>query len=218
MQVWLPVCGDMITSIAVLSNRHLNAQRREAKLALDVLAGRTKGYTSHPCARQFAEYQSALVVYYNVALAEWERRGFKSEKLRKLPMPDVKQAKKEGPPWWLGCHSLHRSHAARLYLKDRKHYRRVFAFEADPAEYTFLYAAGPEVKLVMEAGPVLLGHTAPVLRWPNGRQEETTAVHFEPLPNAPGCGGLVLHCKKLKWGFVVRVPSNTEVWSAVTIG
>lgn len=74
------------------------------------------GWTNHPATRMWEGFADALGALMNVAIEEWEKRGYRNTMpLRPLP-PSFKV-----PHWW-GDERVHESHRANLIRKDPDHY------------------------------------------------------------------------------------------------
>lgn len=114
-------------SIACLDNQRLGKQRVECKQILKALVlirkGEKGGYTSHPATRMFVGYEDALILYYNLCLDEWERRGY-ANTMEKIPL-DIPEEDIE-MPWYMGWDAFHKSHQASLLRKHPEYYRSVF--------------------------------------------------------------------------------------------
>ncbi len=117
-------------SAAVLDNKRLRCQRKEASQILNILLNRThrKGWRNHPTVRMWRNYAPALQHYYNCCVIEWVSRGFKNT---------MQLERIEGPviyPEWLNdkfC-SFHR---ATLLYKNYEWYKQFNWKEIPKYEY-----------------------------------------------------------------------------------
>ena len=111
--------ADPETCVSRLDRQRLGKQRLECKQIIDIVEG--KGERKHPAIDSWAPYIRYLKVYYNAALKEWERRGYKNTLLK--PYPDDPEAPK---PWWFSHPQVHLSHRCALMLKNPEHYNQYF--------------------------------------------------------------------------------------------
>ena len=77
MQTFLPY-QDFQKSLACLDNKRLGKQRVEALQILNTLTGKSNGWKNHPAVRMWRGYIPQLAYYHNLAIWEWESRGFKN--------------------------------------------------------------------------------------------------------------------------------------------
>jgi hypothetical protein len=111
MQTFLPY-PDFWQSVRALDNARLGKQRVEAMQILTAIE--TQGaWKHHPAVLMWRKYTTALKVYHNACLREWERRGFVNN-MRYFQTPD-----NIAFPRWLGYEPLHQSHRAMLMYKQK---------------------------------------------------------------------------------------------------
>ncbi|HEX6142526.1 MAG TPA: pyrimidine dimer DNA glycosylase/endonuclease V [Geminicoccaceae bacterium] len=138
MQTFLPY-PDVERSIACLDDRRLGKQRVETLQIFNAFAaeraGRPYGWLRHPCVRMWRGHEAFLATYFNAALEEWRRRGFRST-LAPRPAPGIVAP----PPWW-GDERLHRSHRSALLRKNPDHYGRLGW--ADPPDLPYFWPVRP---------------------------------------------------------------------------
>ena len=115
MQTFLPH-SDMCQSVRCLDYRRLGKQRVEAFQILNALAGKSKGWTSHPATKMWRGYEPALSFYKDLCIEEWVRRGYKNTMQKEVLHRDVCL------PAWLGDEGLHASHRSNLLRKDPEYY------------------------------------------------------------------------------------------------
>lgn len=118
MQTFLPY-PTFEKSLRCLDRLRLGKQRVEAKQILDLVTGvKDNNWKNHPAVRMWMGYDEALKLYYNEALCEWERRGYKNDKLQKVSCYVKKY------PTWLGSGKFHHSHRCNLMRKMPEHYSK----------------------------------------------------------------------------------------------
>ena len=126
MQTFLPYKSFTRTA-QVLDQKRLGKQRIEAFMILEILEGKKSVWKNHPAVRMWSGYNNALILYYNIILEEWEKRGFKNN------MPYLKIYSKIIDPPWLSDPRLPLSHRGNLLRKDPEYYSKFGWPEADPA-------------------------------------------------------------------------------------
>jgi hypothetical protein len=123
MQTFLPL-PDVKESLQCLDARRLGKQRVEAFQicrALQQRKAREKAaWVNHPAVIMWVDYDEYLKYYFNCSLQEWERRGYRNEK---LVLVQINESKLE-TPWWFGNQEVHASHRANLLRKDPQWYRQ----------------------------------------------------------------------------------------------
>lgn len=130
MNTFLPY-ADFEASARCLDDRRLGKQRVEALQILNVLAGKTKGWRTHPAVLMWRGYEDALRLYMNACIREWVRRGRRNE------MPEAAAREPVAMPPWLGDERVHAAYRANLLRKDPQHYGRL-GWSDDPAlEYAW---------------------------------------------------------------------------------
>ena len=130
MNTFLPY-PDFERSAACLDRSRLGKQRLEA---ITLLAAITKGngWSKHPAAKMWKGFPDALCLYFNAVMHEWERRGYRNEKLKFMSLP----AKEVQMPPWLGDERVHSSQRANLLRKNPKWYGQ-FGWAEQPVEGYF---------------------------------------------------------------------------------
>jgi len=81
MQTFLPY-QDFKKSLDCLDNKRLGKQRVEALQILNTLTGKSQGWKNHPAVKMWRGYEVALEYYKNLAIQEWEDRGFNNSMWR----------------------------------------------------------------------------------------------------------------------------------------
>ena len=116
MQTFLPY-ADFAKSLAVLDSRRLGKQRVEAYQLIRAVTVGT-GWSRHPAARMWKGYVNALKRYYNLAVEEWVRRGYRNS-MKKMPV----RGHVVMPPF-VGDERFHAAHRSNLLRKDPVFYGR----------------------------------------------------------------------------------------------
>ena len=119
MQTFLPL-QSFAASLRALDDKRLGKQRLETH---QLLNGHRR---HHPAAKMWQGYREALILYYNMSLAEWDARGFVNDKLQLMEHPQHVTF----PPW-LGDPRFHLSHRLMLCMKDPLHYGRLWPEECE---------------------------------------------------------------------------------------
>jgi len=115
MQSFLPYASYK-DSARVLDRQRLGKQRIEARMIINILEGRSSGWSHHPAVKMWSGYADALKEYYNVICQEWEKRGYQHN-MGYYDLPDTILY-----PWWLGNKEFHRSHQSKLFYKSPANY------------------------------------------------------------------------------------------------
>ena len=115
MQTFLPY-ADFQRSMESLDYRRLGKQRVEARQILKALTD-GGGWSNHPATRMWAGHLPALILYSNLAIEEWVRRGYRNT-MPLLPTGSVVL------PSWVGNPDLHASHRSNLLRKDPVYYQQ----------------------------------------------------------------------------------------------
>ncbi|KAL3696168.1 hypothetical protein R1sor_010244 [Riccia sorocarpa] len=103
------VVGDNVEQIVPTSRSGTTAVKRR------------RGWANAPVVRMWRGYKDALVIYYNLSLEEWERRGYRNILLK--PIQSSSDSAPVMPPW-LGDEELHASHRSNLLRKEPEYYRQ----------------------------------------------------------------------------------------------
>ena len=114
MQTFLPF-PSFRESARVLDDKRLGKQRSEARTILDQI--RTcGGWYFHPAVQMWIGYESALELYSDIVIVEWEDRGHRNA------MEFVSTTNNVELPAWFGDPSFHASHRSNLLRKNPEHY------------------------------------------------------------------------------------------------
>jgi len=126
MQTFLPY-SDFKKTFKVLDYKRLGKQRVETMQILNVLTDKqkTKGWVNHPAVKMWSGYENALMLYHDLCILEWIKRGYKNSMEFKINTNLLETFKPE-MPWWMEDENMHRSHRARLIEKDRNFYLSKF--------------------------------------------------------------------------------------------
>jgi hypothetical protein len=124
MQTFLPYV-DFYRSSIVLDNKRLGKQRLEAFQILNAIRNPNNGWRKHPAIKMWIGFEDALIIYMNIMVAEWTRRGFKNT-MKIFPFNTNCSF-----PLWLRDERLHSSHRAALLFKNPTHYSR-FRWAEEP--------------------------------------------------------------------------------------
>lgn len=135
MQTFLPY-PSFTASALTLDSRRLGKQRVEAMQiirALDVGGG----WANHPATKMWRGCRLALMLYHDVCIREWVRRGYTNNMhtlVFRSPESEVPPHIETIPmPEWLGREDVHSSHRANLLRKDPEHYGQ-FGWTEQPQE------------------------------------------------------------------------------------
>ena len=138
MQTFLPL-PSFTRSAAVLDRQRLGKQRVECVQILQTLLNQRTAWHNHPAVLMWAGYERALLQYTIAVLDEWNRRGYRNEKVLTMLEP-VHSVLKDEPlvmPAWVGRRRFHRSHQSNLLRKNPAHYG-VFGWNVpDNLEYVW---------------------------------------------------------------------------------
>ena len=144
MQTFLPY-ESFVQSAKVLDYRRLGKQRVEGYQLLQALTGKKQGWRSHPAAKMWAGYESALFLYTLIMCEEWRSRGF-VDNMRARLASEFSQFHNLATlecPNWLGRDDLHRSHRSNLIRKDPAHYGTWFS--EDPPDLPYVWPSSERV-------------------------------------------------------------------------
>jgi hypothetical protein len=133
MQTFLPF-QDFKKSAKVLDYRRLGKQRVEAYQIIRILGGKQKSnaWKNHPAVLMWKNHITALKLYFNIVVLEWERRGYKNNmKLYRITLNNISY------PFWLGNNKFHSCHRATLLFKDPKWYSK-FKWKEKP-KYKYVW-------------------------------------------------------------------------------
>jgi hypothetical protein len=91
-------------------------------------------WSNHPAVKMWRGYSIALLLYGDVMIAEWVRRGYKNNMLLWLDFHNFWD--EVLLPNWLGDERLHSSHRANLLRKDPEYYGQ-FGWTEEPTKGYF---------------------------------------------------------------------------------
>jgi hypothetical protein len=114
MQTFLPY-PDFKKSLQTLDYRRLGKQRVEAYQILRAIKF-GGGYHHHPVVKMWRGHINALKHYYNLAIDEWVKRGYRNN------MHKMKISGKIAYPRWFGRDEFHSAHRSNLLRKDYCYY------------------------------------------------------------------------------------------------
>lgn len=140
MQTFLPY-ADFAEVAHVLDNKRLGKQRVEGLQILNIITtpNYVGGWMNHPAIHMWRGYESALMLYVNTMIDEWQRRGFQNT-MQRYTLPDSLTI-----PWWMGDLRLHDSHKSNLLRKDFEYYSQ---FEWNvPADLPYYWPVPSIVKV-----------------------------------------------------------------------
>lgn len=128
----------MACSVAVLDRQRLGKQRLECRQIISAIQN-GGGWRNHPAVKMWRHHQRALMLYHDVCIREWVRRGYKNEMLEfGLPLDTIIM-----PPW-LGDPAFHAAHRASLLAKDPHHYGQFGWAEEAMVAYRWPEMTSPE--------------------------------------------------------------------------
>lgn len=139
MQTFMPL-PDFAATAAILDNKRLMAQRKEAYQMLLALSGRRTGWRMHPATRMWRGHEYALSDYGLVMCEEARRRGFEDTVYGKI-RGMLYAFRKTGVPYWFGDEAFHSAHRAALLAKHPEHYGQ-FGWVEEPA-INYVWPADP---------------------------------------------------------------------------
>lgn len=124
MQTFLPYESFALTAMC-LDNKRLNKQITEAlqiyNANINFAFGIKSSWQNHPAVKMWRGYDNCLLMYRNILIAEWQKRGYSSHKIIALYSND----KIVWPPW-LSREDFHLSHKSNLLRKYFDHYSKYF--------------------------------------------------------------------------------------------
>jgi hypothetical protein len=94
----------------------LGKQRVEAFQIVNTLTGKSSGWANHPAVKMWHGYEFCLMLYANVMIEEWKRRGYRNN-MKLYDVPLVLEL-----PTWIGDDRLYASHRSNLLRKDPIYY------------------------------------------------------------------------------------------------
>lgn len=128
MQTFLPY-PSFLKSAEVLDYRRLGKQRVEARQILNAIYN-GGSWSSHPAVKMWTGYEAALILYSNIMIQEWIRRGYRNT--MEIFEHDVVTF-----PFWLGDDDFHASHRSNLLRKDISWYGQFRWSESSDLSYVW---------------------------------------------------------------------------------
>ena len=128
MQTFLPH-SDYYVCARVLDRKRLGKQRVEAYQILRVIEAsqndKRVAWSNHPAVQLWMQHPFWLVLYLEIMMEEWDRRGYRNS-LMNDHLPEMKKLfpYSNMPPEF--STELHESHVSVLLQKDFEHYSKVF--------------------------------------------------------------------------------------------
>lgn len=103
------------------------------------VGSKPRAWANHPATRMWRGYERALIIYLEICVTEWKRRGFEDtcwDKVKQDYCTDVRSRFMNVPvPPWLGDERLHASHRAALLYKLPSHYSQFNWNETPKQDY-----------------------------------------------------------------------------------
>lgn len=132
MQTFLPYKNFEETS-QVLDYKRLGKQRVEAFQILNLLLNRTesKSWRNHPAVKMWVRYENALKEYYNCAVKEWIKRGYKNTMKFEVIEGEIIY------PAWFEREEFFASHRSNLLRKNKEYYSQFGWNEEDNLPYVW---------------------------------------------------------------------------------
>jgi hypothetical protein len=124
MQTFLPY-QDFEKCFKILDYQRLGKQRVEAMQIINILEGKTSKWSNHPAVKMWEGYTSALMLYTNLCIFEWIKRGYKNT-MQIYPGYLYGVGVPPPMPWWMGNEKFHRAMRSRLIKKNPKYYEPLF--------------------------------------------------------------------------------------------
>lgn len=129
MQTFVPY-DDIQKSASVLDRQRLGKQRVETLQLLNAIAGKSKGWVSHPAAVMWKNNVNGLIAYGVAMCDEWVSRGYADTCRDKILAHGA--ADFDDMPFWWGDETVHASHRANLLRKMPEFYSQ-FDWQEDPS-------------------------------------------------------------------------------------
>lgn len=149
MQTFVPF-DDLARGMAALDTKRLGKQRVETLQVMRALTIPDYGWRHHPAVKMWRGHRAALMVYQDLTVDEWVRRGF-ADTTRASTLATLDEIPEDGaeyrsgtvrmPPWF-GREDVHRSHRSNLLRKDLEFYRAQGFDDPDDLPYVWP-TAGP---------------------------------------------------------------------------
>lgn len=134
MQTFLPY-PNFTASALCLDRQRLGKQRVEAQQIINSLQN-GGGWANHPAVKMWSGCTEALMLYRDVCIREWCRRGYQNTMHTSFYNDReeiIPAALRVSMPDWLGDERVHSSHRANLIRKDPEHYGQ-FGWTEEPQE------------------------------------------------------------------------------------
>lgn len=127
MQTFLPY-ESFYDSLNCLDPKRLGKQRVESFQIITTLyaakanpdAAPKMAWYNHPAVKMWKDNVESLIIYYNLSLQLWEKRGYKNKILKYIDFSPIGVKS----PHWLGYEKFHSSHRAALLQKYPAWYSR----------------------------------------------------------------------------------------------
>ena len=126
MQTFI-VHWDMERNAMLLDRQRLGKQRLECAQIAKACLGITNGWKNHPNVIRWIGYEPYLInEYMRAILLEWERRGYKNDKMREefLALSEMVEGRHIVKPFWVNDVII--EHRNLLLSKNFKFYRDKF--------------------------------------------------------------------------------------------
>jgi hypothetical protein len=138
MQTFIPYGSDFSATAKCLDRQRLGKQRVETYQILRSLAGKIKGWHSHPAVKMWRGYEEALVAYGLAICDEWIARGYRDTCREKILAfaPHVTGDDFE-LPWWIDDDEVVLSHRSNLIRKMPEHYSMMWPATDDSRPYVW---------------------------------------------------------------------------------
>jgi hypothetical protein len=139
MQTFLPYPNFTVSAMH-LDYRRLGKQRVECGQLITALQEQKGGWVNHPATKMWNGHITALMLYRDVCIREWVRRGYTNNMHyllfndRHEPISFMYEIKM--PPW-LGEPKFHASHRSNLLRKDPEFYGKFGWTESTDMEYVW---------------------------------------------------------------------------------
>ena len=124
MQTFLPY-RSFTRTMRCLDYQRLGKQRVEALQILNALAGKSRGWRSHPAVLMWAGHEPSLRMYLRCAILEWKRRGY----VNNMELPSPERCSSQKPPWLTTA--FVETHRSNLIRKAPGHYGPMWRTPSD---------------------------------------------------------------------------------------
>lgn len=135
MQTFCPYPNFPATARA-LDWRRLGKQRVECMQILNVISGKTSGWSNHPAVKMWQGYDMSLCFYSLAMCSEWKQRGYVDNLTPFFQEYLVENKNKQIKlPFWWEDDRVHSSHRQTLLMKDYEWYSKFGWTESPKYEY-----------------------------------------------------------------------------------